>query len=1283
MDRLFIAIYNYFIGRKAVFYLLFFGLFALVTLGAIKIDLEEDVSKFFPKDKKVEKLNEIFQNSKFMEKLIVMVSLKDSLQEPQPDSLITYTEELVATIETELKPYISKVSYKVDDEIALKMFGTLYDHLPVFLDESDYAEIDSLIQPGNIKATLENDYHQLVSPAGIVLKRMIAKDPVGISMLAVKKLKGLQFDENFELYDNYIVTKDHRRLLFFMVPSYPSNDTGHNSKMVSKLDELLKKQSEKHSAVQSLYFGAAAVAAGNATQLRKDTILTMSLMMVLLIVFLFGFLRKKRAPFIILIPVLFGGLFALSCVYLIQGSISVIAIGAGAVILGIAVNYSLHFLAHLRHTSSIREVIKDLAQPMTIGSTTTVLAFFCLQFANAGVLRDLGLFAGFSLIGAALCSLIFLPHLVKDDFFGVVNHDTWVDRLAKKKFETNRYLVLFIFILTPVLFYFAQQVEFNSDMNSLNFMNTEMKHAQDELNAINKFSLSSVYIVTDGENMQEALRNNENINPVLSKLKREAVISKISSVSSFIVSDSLQQLRINKWNSYWDKTKRETLLASLRSEGAKMKFSPVIFSNFDSLLTKNYKPATAEDLNGIRTQFFDDYINEKNDKASIVTLVKVDPKQKERLYSELQPYSHVHGLDKQMLTNMFVKFVNADFNFIVTFTSLLVFFALLIAYGRIELTLITFVPMLITWIWILGIMALVGIEFNIVNVMVSTFIFGLGDDYSIFIMDGLQQEYKTGKESLSSIKTSIFLSAITTISGLGVLIFAQHPALKSIAAISIIGIVCVFIMSQTIEPFLFRLMISGPASRGETPRTAWGTLKSTIPYAYFTFGAFVFTIIGFVMFRLWPFKSERMKVAYHYLLCKFTGFIFPLSFSGKKKIINNGDFEKPAIIVANHQSILDILSTVSLTPKILLVTNQWVWNSPVFGFVVRLAEYYPVTEGGGTEHIDKMRERLEQGYSILIFPEGTRTSDRKLKRFHKGAFYMAEQLGADIRPLLIHGSGNLIPKGELYVDKGIMTLKFLPRIAANNTQFGTTYSERTKQISKYFKQEYASLAAELETPAYFRRKLISNYLFKGPVLEWYMRVKVSLEKNYEPFEKLIPKQATVLDLGCGYGFLCYMLHFLSADREITGVDYDEEKIATANHCYSRNEKINFFHSDITLYEIDKKYDIIIIADVLHYLTPEQQILMLQKAFASVTPGGAVIVREGNKDMAERHKGTQLSEFFSVKVLGFNKSQNDLNFMSGETIRHEADKFGLDVEIVDDTKFTSNVIFVIRNTRNGS
>ncbi len=104
-------------------------------------------------------------------------------------------------------------------------------------------------------------------------------------------------------------------------------------------------------------------------------------------------------------------------------------------------------------------------------------------------------------------------------------------------------------------------------------------------------------------------------------------------------------------------------------------------------------------------------------------------------------------------------------------------------------------------------MAIAGIKFNIVNIIVSTLIFGLGDGYSLFVMDGLVNEYKTGKKNLASYKSSILISAITTIVGLGVLIFAKHPALKSIAFISVTGILCVVLMSQVLIPFFFNLVI--------------------------------------------------------------------------------------------------------------------------------------------------------------------------------------------------------------------------------------------------------------------------------------------------------------------------------------------------------------------------------------------------------------------------------------------------------------------------------------------
>ena len=392
-------------------------------------------------------------------------------------------------------------------------------------------------------------------------------------------------------------------------------------------------------------------------------------------------------------------------------------------------------------------------------------------------------------------------------------------------------------------------------------------------------------------------------------MKSENVVNKYATVSTFLISDSLQEVRIRMWNDYWSPERKDKVVNEVRRKGAALKFSNQVIQNFETLLSKDYQIASASVMGQVRAAFFDDYIIEKNG-VTVISLVNVNPANKQNLYDRLQ-HSPVHAFDRQMLTNVFVEYVNADFNFVVTFTAILVFFALFLLYGRIELTLITFVPMLITWIWILGIMALVGIEFNIVNIMVSTFIFGLGDDYSIFTMDGLIQEYKVGRTNLSSIRTSIFLSAVTTIAGLGVLIFAEHPALRSIAAISIIGISCVFIMSQTIEPFLFRWLVTGRVKRGLRPRTFYGIVRTIFGYSFFVSGALLLTLVGWI-FRLMPFGKKVLKTWFHYLLSAAARSVIYLEPSIPKKVIgrNRDTFATARVIIANHTSFLDILLTV-------------------------------------------------------------------------------------------------------------------------------------------------------------------------------------------------------------------------------------------------------------------------------------------------------------------------------------------------------------------------------------
>ena len=1281
MEKFFLGIYRYFSNHKTALYISFAVSLLVFGYFTNKVNFEEDISKILPNDKKIEKLNNVFQNSKFADKLAIIISLKDSVN-AQPDSLVNFADSFVARIQQNLTPYIARLNYKVDDNTALELFGTINEHLPVLLTEKDYTTIDSLIQPATIQQTLAAYIRTLVSPSGFALKQMISKDPVGISFIGLKKIQQLQYDDNFELYDGYIVTKDQKQLLIFITPAYPANNTGKNAALIHGLDEIIDSLTTAgYKNIQADYFGAAAVSLGNAEQLRKDTLLTQGITVLFLIIFISVYFKKKRAPLLVLIPVVYGALFSLAAIYFIKGSISVIALGTGSVILGIAINYSLHVFNHYRHTHSIEQTVADLAFPLTVGSFTTIGGFLCLEFVESALLKDLGLFAACSLVGAALCSLIYLPHFIKTKQSAThVEHKlSFIDKLAAYNPQRNKILILVILGLTIFFSFYAGKVGFDSDMMHMNYMAEDLKKSEAALSNINQAALKSMYVVSEGKTLDEALRNNEQLTAMIDSLKQQQTVTRYSGVSSLIISDSLQQLRIARWNAYWTNEKKQALFETLQKEGSTLKFSTTAFDNFKMLLNKDYHTIDDTTKNTIRKKFLDDYISETPTGVNVVTLLKVSDKNKPVVYSELDNTPNVTVLDKQYLADRMAEIVKADFTSIAYMTSLLVFLVLLITYGRIELALVSFIPMFITWIWIVGIMSLFNIEFNIINIIVSALIFGLGDDYSLFIMDGLLQEYKTGKKNLSSFKSSIFLSAITTIAGLGVLIFAKHPALKSIAFISITGILCVVLIAQVMIPFLFNFLITDRVKQHKFPWTALGLFKSVFSFSYFFVGSILLTVAGFFLVVIFPFGKESGKLIYHTLLSKYTWSLMYIMGNVKKRIVNpnNEDFKKPAVIICNHQSFLDILCTTMLYPKLILLTNQWVWKSPVFGWVIKMADYYPVADGIENS-IDLLSDRVKHGYSIVIFPEGTRTVDGNMKRFHKGAFYLAEKLQIDILPIVFHGSGYTMTKHDFLLKDGTITLTIEQRIAPGPSAFGDDYATKTKQVSRWFKHRYATISDAIQKPAYYKEQLKYNYIYKGPVLEWYMRIKTKLEKYYQPIHELLPASGNFLDIGCGYGFMSYMLHFAAPQRNITGIDYDEEKITVAAHCFSKDDGIHFFHADANTFE-GAKYDAIIMADMLHYLETPQQKRLIEKCIAQLSLNGTILIRDGNTDLKERHNNTKLTEFFSTKLIGFNKTAGKgLTFFSAQLVKDIAEAHHMTCKEVDNTKYTSNVIYLLKH-----
>ena len=1282
MDTIFLFLYHYFQKHKLLLISIVSALLML-SLGLIgtRLQLNEDISKVIPLDASIQKVNQAYQNTKFSDNLIFHLSLADSTQAADADALIHFADSLVATIAQLDSSKIQEVRYTLSDGAITELYDLFYQHLPFFLDQNDYADLENRLDSVGVKKALKSVYKTLLSPAGFMMKKNVLKDPLGLASIPLRNLQDFQIDGNYTLYNSRIMTQDKKHLLFFVTPKANAGATGENEILLTQIDKnIAKTKAAFEDKFEAEYFGSIAVSVANARQIKTDISYTVGAALIALIVFIALFFRRLSTPFLIFIPVILGAAMGMAALVLYKESISAISLGVGAVLLGVTVDFSLHVFAHFRADGSVKKTIKDISTPTIMSSLTTSSAFLCLLYMSSEAMRDLGVFAAVAVFSSAVFALLILPHfLPKTAPSEALKKEAFLDKLAAYPIHKNKWIKAFVLFATILFLFFFNKVQFEDDMNNINFMTPALKIADQNLQKMGGEAIKSTYVVSSSDHLEGALKRNEAASRQLEILKEAGTIQNYTSVSKFILSQDAQAQKIEQWNRFWTTERKTWLKEALKRQGAELKFKPTTFDQFAALLEKEFQPIDLKELQPIQDLVLSEYSTIKNGQYSFISIVKLDDTEKENVYPLFDETLGITIFDKQFIADQFAQSLQKDFGTLVNWSFLIVFIILLVAFGRIELALLTIFPIILSWEWTLGLMALFGLKFNVVNVIICTFIFGLGIDYSIFVTKGLLHEYKYGERILPAYKTSIILSALTTMCGMGVMIFAQHPALFSIASLSIIGILSILIITFTIQPLIFGFLIVNRKKKGLPPYTLLSFISTLVAYTHFLSGCLGLTILTIVL-TITPFHKELKKNSLHRLIRVLSASLIHLMFNVKKVYIDRKKLQlnRPTLIIANHQSFLDIMMILMLHPKIIIMTNNWVWNSPIFGRVIRFADFYP-SDGGAENSLEHLQSLVDKGFSIMVFPEGTRSKTGKISRFKKGAFFLAEQLNLDILPIIFHGTGDCIRKNDFLVHGTTVTMKFLDRIPSNDLSWGANYSERTKSISKYFKTAYQKVKTDAETVDFFEDRLVKNYIYKGPILEWYTRIKVRLEGKYQPFHELLPLKASITDIGCGYGMMSYMLHLLSTDRVIHGIDYDAEKILVANEAFLKNDKIRFTAADATRHFLEPS-DVFIISDMLHYIPKEAQNQLIRNCLNQLNEEGLLIIRDGDSDLKERHGGTVWTEKFSTQIFGFNKTKNEaLTFLSGKDIEAIAKDYGLIVERLDLTQKTSNIIFIIRNT----
>lgn len=809
MARITIAIYRFFKRYPAVFWLLLVGSTLFFAYFGIQMKYEEDISKLLPSNNIGSSEQLVFNNLKVKDKIFVVMQNKDSSA--------LHTEELAAAMDQftenlllhDADSNVQSILYKVEEEWMLSAVEYLYQHLPLYLDSTDYAPFDSLFSAQQVAQQMESNFDDLQSASGMYTYELIGRDPAGLRHALKGKAKELlgSIGGSYKIIDYHFYTPDSTTIIAFLSPNFTGFDSKTGTQLVEQIEHEIDQLKADYPDVEVYFHGAPIQSVFNSRQIKSDLLMTIGISLVLACCFIWLCFKGKATILWLLLPVGYGMLFALCILQMMQGMMSLMAVGIGAIVLGIALSYCLHVITHYKYVSDPEKVLMEQTKPVILGSITTIGAFMGLTFTDSALLNDFGLFASFALIGTTLFCLLFLPQFFRPE---TNTHSEKAFRILEKintfPFEKQRWLVVTLLIITTICCYTSQWVTFDTDLKNIGYNNPRVVKSGQILAEKTTQGNKSTYFAVMAADIDTAIVYHAQFMQHLDSLQQQGLIASYSNTSVLNPTLQQQQERIKHWQAYWSENKIKSVQKTIIDQAQPYGFTEEVFAPFFELITQTPQPANLLTDSVLPNELLCNYMEQTGGQYLLFTPVLCQPQNYYQTYSQILKSDGSVVIDPFYYTQDMVRILNNDFNVILGISSIFVLIILLLSFKSIVLALIAFMPMSLSWYIIQGIMGIFGLQFNLINIIVSSFIFGCGVDYSIFILDGLLGETREKGRLLMQHKTAIFLSAIVLIVSISSLIFATHPAMASIGLITLIGMTATMLLAYTLEPFVFHLM---------------------------------------------------------------------------------------------------------------------------------------------------------------------------------------------------------------------------------------------------------------------------------------------------------------------------------------------------------------------------------------------------------------------------------------------------------------------------------------------
>lgn len=809
MTNYFICIYHYFRNHRLICWLSMVVLFVFFGYFATQIHLEEDINKLMPSSKNEDGTTKLaFADLKIKDKTFLLFedtggvgsSMLHETCDAFVDSLLAEDKDSV----------IGDIFYRLDEDLLPEAVDYLSNHLPAYIDTTAYTNFDSLLTREHFVQQMLQNHEDLVSEVGEMFPELVEMDPMGMRNVLAEQMKPLLSAGSYQTIDNHFFVPDSTVCIAFITPRFSSTNTGQGSALFEQLNKLISQFAISHPNIRITYHGTPASGYYNSTQIKHDLTTTITGALVLVLLFLlFCFRRWDTIP-LLLLPVVFGTLFGLSMMYWLKGEFSLLALGIGGVVLGVALSYVLHILTHHQYVGDGEKMLRDQVKPVLLGCITTIGSFAGLIFINTALLQDFGLFAAFAILGTTLFSLTYLPQMLSSK----TNPSSfkWLDRINSYPFDQKKPLlaVVLLVVVIGVGAYFVGGIRFDADMHNLGYLDDMTEYSEQLLRKKTYTGDKTKYFASQGKTMEEAVEKFAILDHKLDSMQQLGLVKSYTRTNQIFVPMRVQQERIQAWKKFWSQDRLAKVRTLIAQTAPQADLKAEAFDTFFTMATNEYEPDSLYAA-GLLPEGYQSTMMEQSYGGDYLCFTSVRCKNDSvrsnesdyiRICDAIASNPNLLVLDTYYYTTDTLLQMNDDFNVLQWLSMLFVFVVLLLSFHfNLKHTLLGFMPILLSWLIVLGAMVLFEVRFNLISIIISTFIFGIGVDYSIFVMNGLISD-KDNK--LQYHKTAILLSAVTLLTTVSSMLIATHPAIRSVGFSTLVGLLSAVILAYVLQPAVYR-----------------------------------------------------------------------------------------------------------------------------------------------------------------------------------------------------------------------------------------------------------------------------------------------------------------------------------------------------------------------------------------------------------------------------------------------------------------------------------------------